>query len=272
MKVDRQQHRLDGGRSVTHLESANRGGVFAPGMPDTIIIHFTAGASAESAIQTLCDPAREVSAHLVVGRDGTVSQLLPFDTVGWHAGRSRWRNRTSLNQYSIGIEVDNAGRLAETDGARYLSWFGREYEETQVVRGVHRNESAPSCWHRFPAAQIAVVESLCRLLIDAYGISSILGHEEIAPDRKEDPGPAFPLDDMRQRLLALQGEVPPADTGVVTAARLNIRQQPAASEPTVAGHLKRGTPVRIVGRQRGWLNVKVELEGWVSERYIDEET
>jgi N-acetylmuramoyl-L-alanine amidase len=269
MKVDRQQHRLEGGTEVTHLESANRSGKFAPGMPDTIIIHFTAGASAASAIQTLCDPAREVSAHLVVGRDGTVSQLLPFDTVGWHAGRSRWQNRTSLNQYSIGIEVDNAGRLAQTEGARYLSWFGREFEEAQVVRAVHRNESALSCWHRFPPAQIAVVESLCRLLIDAYGISSILGHEEIAPDRKEDPGPAFPLDEMRHRLLAPQVD---ATTGVVTAARLNIRQQPAASEPTVAGHLKRGTPVRIVGRKRGWLNVKVELEGWVSERYIDAET
>ena len=83
---------------------------------DTIIIHYTAGANAESAIHTLCDRERKVSAHLVVGRDGAVTQLLPFNTIGWHAGRSHWRERTSFNQYSIGIEIDNAG---PTFGARW---------------------------------------------------------------------------------------------------------------------------------------------------------
>ena len=269
MKLDRQRHLLEG--NIAHFQSPNRGDRFAAGQPDSIVIHFTAGASAESAIQTLCDPARQVSAHLVVARDGAISQLLPFDIVGWHAGRSSWQDRTSLNQYSIGIEVDNAGRLAETDGNRYLTWFGREYGAEEVVRAVHRNEAEPSCWQRFQPAQITVVEELCRLLIDEYGITSILGHEEIAPGRKDDPGPAFPLDEMRQRLLgAPAGTDPEAETGVVTAKRLNIRQGPATSEPAVAGHLKNGTPVRIVGRQAGWLNVKVELEGWVSERYVDE--
>ncbi len=193
-------HRLEG-EGIDYRESPNQGGPYAPGALDTIIIHYTAGANAESAIRTLSDTERKVSAHLVVGRDGSVTQMLPFDTVGWHAGVSTWGDREGFNKYSIGIEIDNAGQLEEKDG-QYISWFGQAYPPEEVVRGVHRNQTEPTCWHRFPQEQVRVVEELCRLLIDEYDIRHILGHEEIAPDRKIDPGPAFPLDDFRARLLA----------------------------------------------------------------------
>jgi len=140
-------HRLSGD-GVQHADSPNRGGPFGPGDLDTIIIHYTAGANAQSAIDTLCDTERKVSAHLVVARDGTVTQLLPFDTVGWHAGKSTWQSRGGLNDYSIGIEVDNPGRL-QRRGGNYLSWFGKAYGEEDVVEAVHRNESASSYWHSF---------------------------------------------------------------------------------------------------------------------------
>ncbi len=202
-------HRL---ADTAFIESPNQGGPFAPGLPDTIVIHFTSGASAESAVQTLCDRERRVSAHLVVGRDGRVTQLLPFNIVGWHAGRSRWGERTGLNRYSLGIEVDNAGQLWRRDG-RYQSWFGQTYPAAEVVRGTHRNQGLPgahpdilqpvSYWHRYGQIQLQVVEDTCAALIAAYGIRHLLGHEEIAPDRKVDPGPAFPLDEMRARLLAI---------------------------------------------------------------------
>ncbi|MFC1527061.1 N-acetylmuramoyl-L-alanine amidase, partial [Candidatus Latescibacterota bacterium] len=188
------------GEGIRQEASPNRGGAFASGRADTIVIHYTAGDNAESAIATLSDPERRVSAHLVVGRDGAISQLLPFDTVGWHAGASEWRGRTRLNQYSIGIEIDNAGQLEDRDG-HCVSWFGREYPEAEVTWGVHRNQDDLTPWHRFPYEQIRVVEELCSLLIAEYGIEEIVGHEEIAPGRKIDPGPAFPLDEIRRRLL-----------------------------------------------------------------------
>ncbi|MEC7226472.1 MAG: N-acetylmuramoyl-L-alanine amidase, partial [Candidatus Latescibacterota bacterium] len=175
-------HRLEG-EGIDYRESPNQGGPYAPGALDTIIIHYTAGANAESAIRTLSDTERKVSAHLVVGRDGSVTQMLPFDTVGWHAGVSTWGDREGFNKYSIGIEIDNAGHLEEKDG-QYISWFGQAYPPEEVVRGVHRNQTEPTCWHRFPQEQVRVVEELCRLLIDEYDIRHILGHEEIAPDRK----------------------------------------------------------------------------------------
>ena len=197
MKI--RNHLLEG-EGVDFRGSPNQGGEYAEGALDTIIIHYTAGANAESAIETLSDTERRVSAHLVVGRDGAVTQLLLFNAIGWHAGVSQWGQREGFNQYSIGIEIDNAGQLEQKDG-EYVSWFGQDYPEEEVFWGVHRNQIEATPWHRFTKVQVEAVEELCRLLIAEYGLRHILGHEEIAPQRKIDPGPAFPLDGLRARLL-----------------------------------------------------------------------
>ncbi|MEW6755073.1 MAG: N-acetylmuramoyl-L-alanine amidase [Candidatus Latescibacterota bacterium] len=180
--------------------SPNRGGPFAPGELDTLLIHYTAGGDAASAIEWLCDPERQVSAHLVIGRDGRITQLLPFDVIGWHAGASRWGEREGFNRYSLGIEIDNAGQLEERDG-RCVSWFGRQYPPAEVVWGVHRHQTRATPWHRFTATQLIRVEEVCGLLVREYSLHHILGHDEVAPGRKVDPGPAFPLDELRARLL-----------------------------------------------------------------------
>lgn len=199
MRID--SHRLVGD-GIIRRASPNQGEPFAPGAPDTLVMHFTAGDSAAWAIDVLCDPTpdRPVSAHLLVDRDGTVTQLLPFDTIAWHAGRSTWGGRTGFNDFSIGIEIDNAGRLQpQADG--FVSWRGSPYAASEAVQATHRNESEPAWWHRYAQPQLEAVEALCGVLVEAYGLRWILGHEEIAPERKEDPGPAFPLDDLRRRLL-----------------------------------------------------------------------
>ncbi len=261
-----QNHRLVG-EGIRHIESPNRGGPYGEGEKDTIIIHYTAGATAEGAIETLCGTERRVSAHLVIGRDGSLAQLLPFDIIGWHAGVSKWGEREGFNKYSIGFEIDNAGQLEEKDG-KYISWFGKEYPAEQVVQGVHRNQTQPTYWHSFTEIQVRVVEELCALLIEEYGIKHILGHEEISPDRKIDPGPAFPLDALRARLLPGPA-VLVGDGGRVKATRLNIRNAPDGKSERVAGYLNRGTEVHILEKQKGWYRVSVTLEGWVSGRYIE---
>lgn len=120
-----------------------------------------------------------------------------------------------------------------------------------------------------------MVEELCALLVAEYSIRHILGHEEIAPDRKIDPGPAFPLDELRARLLskpvpAVVAEVAaPSVAATVQATRLNLRAEPAASSEKVVGYLKEGTEVEIVEEKGGWCRVRVGLEGWVSKRYLD---
>ena len=172
------------GKHVQQCPSPNQGDLYASPDPDTLIIHYTAGADAESAIRTLCDPHRQVSAHVVVGRDGQITQLVSFQRIAWHAGKSRWGARESFNQHALGIEIDNAGQLEMQDG-RYLSWFGREYQQAEVMWGVHRHQTQRTPWHRFPAVQLQGVVCLCRLLVSAYGIRHILGHDEIALVRKE---------------------------------------------------------------------------------------
>lgn len=255
--------------------SPNHGGKFALGAPDSIIIHYTAGSSAASSVETLCNPQTKASAHLVVGRDGSVTQLVPFDTVAWHAGRSAYKGRVGFNKYSIGIEIDNAGKLTKS-GTRYAAWFGRKYDAEDVVEAVHRNESTLSYWHDYTEEQITTVNNICEKLIETYQIDSILGHEEIAPRRKSDPGPAFPLDKLREHLLMgdrsqEEAEAPSIgfdETGLVTASKLNVRETSSSDAKIVAPPLIKGTLVNIVGERNGWYEVDIKTKGWVKKDYI----
>lgn len=255
-------------------KSPNTGGPFSEDLPDTIVIHYTAGSSADSSVRTLTDSQVNASAHMVIGRDGSVTQLVPFDTIAWHAGKSAWGDRRGLNKYSIGIELDNAGRLTRS-GNQYSAWFGRTYPEEEVVEAVHRNEEAPDYWHRFTEAQITTTFDICRLLIDRYDIKTILGHEEISPGRKSDPGPAFPLDKLRDKLLHTdrsdrqEEELEKiASPGEVTASLLNIRSGPSTSTQPIANPLQKGTAVDIIDETDDWYQVQVTMTGWVSKNYV----
>jgi N-acetylmuramoyl-L-alanine amidase len=73
--------------------------------PDTIVIHYTAGSSAESAVNWLANPTSKVSAHIVIDRSGKIYQIIPFNKVAWHAGKSEYGGRNGFNSFSIGIEL-----------------------------------------------------------------------------------------------------------------------------------------------------------------------
>ena len=165
--------------------------------PDTIVMHYTAGSTAEGAVCHLCDLEKEVSAHLVVSRDLRIFQLIPFNIPAWHSGVSKWNDRTSLNQYSIGIEIDNAGKLDFIEG-KFISWFEKEYPENEVVKLKHVNREQEEYWHKYNQEQIELLQEISKILIKKYEIKELLGHDEIAPDRKIDPGPAFPIKDFKK--------------------------------------------------------------------------
>jgi hypothetical protein len=109
MKIVEDLLRNDDGSPLAFKASPNRGGSFAHGLPDTLVVHFTAGRSAESSVRWLTDKRAKASAHVVIGEDGAITQLVPFNVVAWHAGTSKWKAREGLNRYSIGIELDNPG-------------------------------------------------------------------------------------------------------------------------------------------------------------------
>ena len=184
--------------NIPYLRSPNVGDLFSEGLPDTIIVHYTACADSERAIAMLSDPAREVSAHLVVDQSGNITQLVPFNSIAWHAGKSNWRGRESLNKYSIGIEIANAGPLTLKNN-KFFTWDDLEIENKEVEARINQN-SQLEYWHKFPKVQILAVRDICLSLANHYQIREILAHSEIAPERKIDPGPAFPLDFIRSVL------------------------------------------------------------------------
>ncbi len=129
---------------------------------DHLVLHYTGMKSAGEALARLCDPAAKVSSHYVVDEDGTVYRLVEEVNRAWHAGVSFWRGVRALNDRSIGIEIVNPGH----------EWGYRA----------------------FPGVQIEAVLALCQGILSRHPISprNVVGHSDIAPDRKQDPGEKFP--------------------------------------------------------------------------------
>jgi len=126
-----------------------------------LILHYTGMMSAAAALDRLCDPAAKVSAHYLIDEDGTVWRLVEEAQRAWHAGVSSWRGRSDINAASIGIELVNPGHE-----------FG---------------------YRPFPEAQMAALETLARAILARHPIPPrhVLGHSDVAPLRKEDPGELF---------------------------------------------------------------------------------
>ena len=126
-------------------------------LPTLIVLHYTAMADAQSALDRLCDPACEVSAHYLIGNDGTVWHLVEEANRAWHAGNGEWRGQDDINSRSIGIELDNTGL------------------------------------HPFSEPQMEVLETLLGEIMVRHGIGpdGVIGHSCMAPGRKSDPGARF---------------------------------------------------------------------------------
>ncbi len=264
-------HWLEGNK-VNHLETPNKGGTI---QPSYLVFHYTAGRSSQSSIAWLTNPLAKASAHLVVGRDGTITQLAPFTTKTWHSGVSHWDGLTGLNQHSIGIEMDNAGPLIAV-GTKLTAWFGKSYPKSQAMLATHKLDTEPKWWHVFSEKQILIAVELAKLLVPQYALKDILGHDDIAPDRKRDPGPAFPLDHIRALVMGRSQEE--GDWYQVMASALNIRSGPGSEYDIVAPPLTKGTKLLALEKQDRWTKVDVDpgalssgqdLEGWVFNRYIE---
>jgi N-acetylmuramoyl-L-alanine amidase len=258
-------HRLEGD-GVSHRETPNCGGAMTPRF---LVYHYTAGRSAESSADSLCRPDARASAHLVLGRDGRIIQLAPFNIVTWHAGVSHWAGVTGLNRHSIGIEMDNAGLLKRV-GDGFVAWFGKAYPADEVMLAEHRHGGAVQPWHTYTERQIERAIELAELLCSSYGLGEVLGHEDIARGRKVDPGPAFPLSAVAARVIGRTDDDFPLFS--VNASALNIRQGPDPRFEPVAPALRRGTQVRVLEASERWSRVEVvgpgDTEGWVHNAYL----
>ena len=138
-----------------------------------IIFHYTGMKKESSAINRLTKIQSEVSSHYFIKREGEIVTLVPELYVAWHAGKSSWKNFKSLNRNSIGIEISNPGHQFK--------------------------------YKKFSKKQIISLLRLSKFLIKKYKISpkNILGHSDIAPDRKKDPGEKFPWKYLAKKKVGL---------------------------------------------------------------------
>lgn len=125
--------------------------------PELIVLHYTAMASAEAACARLCDESAEVSAHYLIAGDGSITQMVDEEMRAWHAGAGEWRGLDDINSRSIGIELDNRGN------------------------------------HPFAEPQMAALEGLMASIMARWqiGPEGVIGHSDMAPGRKVDPGARF---------------------------------------------------------------------------------
>lgn len=179
------------GKPIQFIDTPNKSGVIKP---KYLIMHYTAGASAESSANHMANPGTKASAHIVIGRNGNMIQMVPFNIKAWHAGKSRWLNLVGLNSHSIGIELDNVGVLKKV-GSQYKTSWNKPVSNDEVIEAEHKNRPGViRGWQSFTEEQLEAALELATLLREQYKLIDVLGHDDIAPTRKIDPGPAFPMD------------------------------------------------------------------------------
>jgi N-acetylmuramoyl-L-alanine amidase len=138
-----------------------------------VVLHYTEMEGADAAIERLTDPEAKVSAHYIISEAGEVTRLVPEEKRAWHAGVSYWRGETDVNTVSVGIELDHPGHA-----------YG---------------------YREFADAQIAALVPLLARIVERYDIprANVVGHSDVAPQRKTDPGELFPWARIAQLGLCL---------------------------------------------------------------------
>jgi N-acetylmuramoyl-L-alanine amidase len=190
---------------------------------DTLVLHYTGMPTGEAALARLCDPEARVSAHYTIGEDGTVYAMVPEERRAWHAGLSFWAGARDINARSIGIELVNPGHE-----------FG---------------------YRAFTEPQITALIELCREILTRHAIAPwrVLGHSDVAPFRKDDPGELFPWKRLAEAGIGIwpaEGDDP--GEGAVGALLVRLGYDPEAPlEKTVTAFQRHFRPSRVDGMADG---------------------
>lgn len=266
-------HRLEGVR----YESAKEIGDVID--PKFLVMHYTAGYSADSAIQTF--KTTIIAAHLVIGRDGVITQMVPFNRKANHAGPSEHMGVKFLNGHSIGIEFVNIGWAKKRNDGKLVDAYGRVVSDADAAEYIPapnaRVGAGTLYWQPYTEIQMKVGVEVTKAILSSYGIRDIVSHEEIdTRGWKTDPGPAFPMNrftSLMRGAATIDNEQPAKGmVGVVNTSTLNIRGGPG-SQFTVVGQTKQGSRVGIQEFKDGWYRIATEFDGipgsgWISAQFV----
>jgi N-acetylmuramoyl-L-alanine amidase len=184
---------------------------------DILLLHYTGMQTAEAALERLCDPAARVSCHWLIDEDGMVYRLVDEAMRAWHAGVSYWAGERDINSRSIGIELVNPGH----------EWGYRP----------------------FPPMQMAALAELATGILARHAIAParVLGHSDVAPARKQDPGELFDWAWLAERGVGLWPAADALALAIAPAAGLGAIGYEAATPDVVTAFQRRYRPARVDG-------------------------
>jgi len=238
-----------------------------------LVIHYTAGDTADAAINWFMTPFDKgnpdrIAAHVVVDVDGTITQLVPFDKRANHAGYSIWDGVSGFNAHAIGIEIVNPGFLEKMSDGSFRRRIGQDKNKKPLYKiypasiasslffGNHKHkfwtDADNHVWFQYPKVQLESVYSLSKLLIHDYQLITAVGHDDISPARKPDPGPAFPWDEFKMKVFGKVDQV--GKIFKVTSDNTNFRDLPTR-ESNVIKKLKTGYEVGLIETNGSWNKV-----------------
>ncbi len=259
MSFSIKSHRLfQNEKAVESISSSFTGGKFGS-VPKVLVVHFTYGGTGRSSANWFKSPDNPgSSAHIVCDRDGSVIQCVNFDTIAWHAGKSRLRDMVGMNNYSIGIELANWGYLVSS-GAGWSSYTGKKM--ANPVMAIHENgnpdkSTVPIGWERYAEEQFQAAVAIARAIVATYGIDEIVGHDDISRGRKWDPGPAFDKKRFRELVFGDRQDNGDNRYRVAVTEGLHLRAGPGIQFPSLK-LLAFNTVLEPLGFEGKWMNVSV---------------
>ncbi|HYJ38689.1 MAG TPA: N-acetylmuramoyl-L-alanine amidase [Chitinophagaceae bacterium] len=263
----------DNNKAVDFQATPNKGGKYTPLY---LVMHYTATTEARGSISWFLNKQAKASAHLIIDRDGTITQFAPFNVITWHAGESEWNGLIGLNKHAVGIELVNGGKLVRGTNGWICSVDKKAVPETDVVIARHKNEANENGWQAYTDKQIQTSIEVATLIVRTYDLKNVIGHDDIAPHRKSDPGPAFPMGSFRSRVMGRKDNEPKIH---FTTTDANIRSGAGTQFPALTDPLPKNTEVIVLKREGNWTFVEVigkvnglnDLEGWIFSKYLVEE-
>nr|CAI3971173.1 amidase [Ochrobactrum phage ORM_20] len=250
-----------------------------------IVVHYTAGNLYNDDVRQLSTGSAQVSCHIVIGRNGQVAQVGSFDDIQWHAGASTWKGINGLNSYSIGIELNNPGYLKPTgDGRTYLAHFGKKYDlynDKLVLAKQPDVGSATYGWLPYTEDQLEALKAVVEALRKAFPtIEEVVGHEQISPGRKQDPGLGIILewktmDELNGRIDRTDND--PSAPGIDDLPWANriVRDAPSglrirsgmSTSSSIIGSLKNGEVIQTLWKSAEWLQLK--QGGYIATKFTE---
>lgn len=246
------------GKQVEYIQTPNvSSGTI---LPKYVIEHFTADTNPSSTKSWFKNKDAKASSQILIDREGKITQFCKLNQKAWHAGVSKWNGIEGLNSFSIGIEMTNAGRLHKKGDFYYGTYEDVKFTEEQVIKAKHKNEKTESYWLKYTDIQLEVCLELTNLLVAHFNMDDVLGHDDIAPGRKSDPGPAFPIEKFK----------PSPKLGKIKTLKDNVNFRVGAGiEYKSIEVIPSGKAVTETLIQGDWSRIEYNNKlGWVNNKYL----